>query len=76
MQYYCQKIFTLKPEEINQQIKITADSTNMQPGLLRLCSKSFSLGFSSRCSENFHMYKLGLEEAEEPEIKLPIFIGS
>ena len=23
----------------------------------------------------FHMYKVGLEKAEEPEIKLPIFTG-
>ena len=26
--------------------------------------------------ENFQMYKLGLEKAEEPEIKLPTFVGS
>ena len=44
--------------------------------LARLCSKSFMLGFSSMRTENFQMYKLGLEKAEEPEIKLPIFIGS
>ena len=25
---------------------------------------------------NFQMYKLGLEKAEEPEIKLPTFTGS
>jgi len=39
--------------------------------LARLCSKSFKLGFSSTSIKNFQMYKLGLEEAEEPEIKLP-----
>ena len=27
-------------------------------------------------TENFQMYNLDLEKAEEPEIKLPIFIGS
>ena len=42
--------------------------------LVRLCSKSFKLGFSSMSTENFQMYKLGLEKAEEPEIKLPTFI--
>ena len=42
--------------------------------LARLCSKSFKLGFSSTWIKNFHMFKLGLEKAEEPEIKLPIFI--
>ena len=40
-----------------------------------LCSKSFKLGFSSTRAEN-QMYKLDLEEAEEPEIKLPTFGGS
>ena len=42
--------------------------------LARLCSKSFKLGFNNR-TENLQMYKLGLEKAEEPEIKLPTFIG-
>ena len=27
-------------------------------------------------TENFQMYKLGLEKAEEPEIKLPTFVGT
>ena len=44
--------------------------------LASLCSKSFRLGFSSTWTENFQMYKLGFDEAEEPEIKLPTFIGS
>ena len=44
--------------------------------LIRLCSKSFNLGFSSMWIENSHMYKLSLEKAEEPEIKLPTFVGS
>ena len=44
--------------------------------LVRLYSKSFNLGFSSMWSENFQMYELGLEKAEEPEIKLPTFVGS
>ena len=44
--------------------------------LARFCSKSFKLGFSSAWTENFQMYKLGFEEAEKPEIKLPTFVGS
>ena len=44
--------------------------------LVRLCSKSFKLGFRSPSTENFQMYKLGLEKAEDPEIKLPTFVGS
>ena len=41
--------------------------------LARLCSKSFKLVFSSTCTKNFQMYKLGFKEAEESEIKLPTF---
>ena len=44
--------------------------------LARLCSKSFKLGFSSMWTENFQMYQLDLEKAEEPGIKLPTFGGS
>ena len=42
----------------------------------KLCSKSFKQGFRRTWSENFQMYKLGLEKAEEPEINLPAFTGS
>ena len=43
--------------------------------LVRLCSKFFKLGFSSMWTENFQIYKLDLEKAEEPEIKLPTSVG-
>ena len=33
--------------------------------LVRSCSKSFKLGFSSTWTENFQMFKLDLEKAEE-----------
>ena len=39
-------------------------------------SKSFKLGFSSTWTENLQMWKLDLEKAEEPEIKLPTSTGS
>ena len=39
-------------------------------------SKSFKLGFNSTWTENFQMYKLDLEKAEEPEIKFPTSAGS
>ena len=45
------------------------------PMLVRVCSKAFKLGFSSTWIENFQMYKLDLEKAEEPEIKLPTSTG-
>ena len=38
--------------------------------LIRLCSKSFKLGFSRVWTVNFQMFKLDLEKAEEQEIKL------
>ena len=41
--------------------------------LEKLCSKSLKLGFSSMWTENFQMYKLDLEKAKEPEVKLPTF---
>ena len=44
--------------------------------LARLCSKSFKRGFSSMRTENFQMYKLDLENAGGPEIKLPTSAGS
>ena len=35
--------------------------------LAKLCSKFFKLGFRNMWTENFQMYKLDLEKAEEPE---------
>ena len=42
----------------------------------RECSKSFKLGFNSTWTKDFQMYKLDIEKAEEPEIKLPTSAGS
>ena len=39
--------------------------------LARSCSKFFKLGFNSMWTKKFQMYKLDLEKAEEPQIKLP-----
>ena len=44
--------------------------------LVRLCLKSRMLGFSIMWTENFQMFNLGLEKAEEPETKLATFAGS
>ena len=38
----------------------------------KLCSKFSKPGFNSTWTKNFQMFKLSLEKAEEPEIKLPI----
>ena len=44
--------------------------------LAKQCSKFFKLGFNNRWTVNFQMFKLVLEKAEEPEIKLPTSSGS
>ena len=44
--------------------------------LAKSCSKFFKLGFSSMWTENFQMFKLDWEKAEEWDVKLPTFIGS
>ena len=44
--------------------------------LAKECSKFSKPGFNSTWTENFQMFQLDLEKAEEPEIKLPISIGS
>ena len=40
------------------------------------CSKFSKPGFNSMWTMNFQMFKLVLEKAEEPEIKLPTSAGS
>ena len=44
--------------------------------LAKVCSKSSKPNFNSTWTMNLHMFKLYLEKAEEPEIKLPTSIGS
>ena len=44
--------------------------------LAKSCSKFSKPGFSNTWTVNFQMFKLVLEKAEEPEIKLPASAGS
>ena len=46
------------------------------PHTSKVTLKIFQARLHSTWTENFQMYKLGLEEAKEPEIKLPTSIGS
>ena len=60
---------------------LLSDSLSSEPPrktlvLVRWSSMSFKLGFSCTWTKNFQMYKLGLEKAEEPEIRLSTFVGS
>ena len=57
----------------NVQITVQTHSFHM---LARLYSKSFELGFSSMWIKSFHVYKVNLEKAEVPEIKLSTYTGS
>ena len=52
----------------NVQITVQLHSLHMPA---KLCCKSFKLDFSSKWTKNFQMYKLDINKAEEPEIKLP-----
>ena len=52
----------------NVQITVQLHSLHF---LTRLSSKSFKLAFNNILTENFQMFKLDFEKAEEPEIKLP-----
>ena len=51
-------------------------AVQLHPITSKLMLKIFKLDFKNTWTENFQMYKLDLEKAEEPEIKLPISIGS
>ena len=42
----------------------------------KIMSKYFKRGFSSMWTKNFQIYKMDLEKAEEPEIKMPTSVGS
>ena len=49
----------------------TAGQLHSSYTLVKWCLKSSKPGFSSMWTENLQMFKLDLEKAEEPEIKLP-----
>ena len=57
----------------NAQTPTQLHSSHM---LVKSCSKFSKPGFSNTQTVNFQMFKLVLEKAEEPEIKLPISTGS
>ena len=57
----------------NAQTTAQLHSSHM---LVKKCSKFSKLGFNSMWIKNFQMFKLDLEKAEEPEIKLPTSVRS
>ena len=58
-----------------KNVQTTAQLHSFQM-LAKQCSKFSKWGFNSMWTENFWMFKLDLEKAEETEIKLPTSVGS
>ena len=70
-----QFLFQFQRRAVQKNVRTTSQ-LHLFHVLVRLCSKSFKLGLSSMCTKNFQMYRLVLEKAEEPDIKLPLITGS
>ena len=54
----------------------TTTQLHLSHTLAKQCSKFSKWGFNSMWTVKFQMFKLDLEKAEQPEIKLPTSIGS
>ena len=67
--------FQSQRKAMPKKVQINAKLYSFQM-LARLCSKYLKLGFSYMWTENIQMFKLDLEQGEEPEIKLSTSIGS
>ena len=67
--------FQSKRKAISKNAQTTAQlhSSHM---VAKQCPKFSKLGFNSTWTVNFQIFKLDLEKAEEPEIKLPTSTGS
>ena len=65
--------FQRKAMPKNAQTTAQLHSSHM---LVKECSKFSKPGFSNTWTVNFQMFKLVLEKAEEPELKLPTSAGS
>ena len=64
------------PKEGQCQIIKSTTQLHSSHMLAKYCSKFSKPGFKKMWTMNFQMFKLDLEKAEEPEIKLPTFVGS
>ena len=69
-------IFISNPKKGNAKNVQTTAQLHSPHTLAKQCSKFSKLGFNSTWTMNFQMFKLDLEKAEEPEIKLPTSIAS
>ena len=71
-----EKVFIPVPKKDNAKECSNCCRTALISHVSNVMLKSFKLGFNTTWMENFQMYKLDLEKAEEPEIKLPASAGS
>ena len=71
----CQFSFQSQRKAMPKNVQTTTQSHSSHT-LAKYCSKFFKWGFNSIWTENFQMFKLDLENTEEPEIKLPTSTGS
>ena len=69
-------VFILIPKKGNAKNAQTTMQLDSSHTLAKKCSKFLKPGLNDTWTANFQMFKLDLEKAEEPEIKLPISIGS
>ena len=69
-------VFILIPKKINAKECSHYCTMHSSHTLAKEWSKFSKPGFNSTGTVNFQMFKLNLEKAEEPELKLPTSIGS
>ena len=69
-------VFIPVPKKDNAKEHSSYHTTVLISHTSKVPLKILQPGFSSMWTENFQIYKLGLEKRKEPEIKLPTFAGS
>ena len=67
--------FQSQRKAIPKNAKTTAQ-LHSSHNLVKQCSKFYKPGFSNTWNMNFQMFKLVLEKAEEPELKISTYAGS
>ena len=67
--------FQFQRKAMLKNVPTTAQLHSSQ-GLAKWCSKFSKPGFNNKWTVNFLMFKLDLEKAEEPEVKVSTYVGS
>ena len=76
VQDWKRSVFISVPKKSNAKERSNYHTILLISHASKIILKIFQLGFNSMWTKNFQMYKLNLEKAEEPEIKLPTVAGS